>query len=76
MADYAKAALGTLFLALTLGAMALVMIWGFLSMFHANTVIILSGESLGALGVAIVSVPLFRLILRNERNRLDRAAAD
>lgn len=63
------ATIGTLFLGLTLGAMCLVMIWGILSMIHANNIIILSGESLAAIGLLIMSVPVFRLILKNERGR-------
>ncbi len=68
MNNYVKAAIGTLFLAMTLGAMGEVMIWGVLSMFHANTVVILSGETLGAIALLIVAVPVFQLILRNERS--------
>lgn len=69
MNNYVKAAIGTLFLALTLGAMGEVMIWGLLSMFHANTLVILSGETLGAIILLVMSVPVFQLILRNERGR-------
>ena len=68
MNNHVKAAIGTLFLAMTLGAMGEVMIWGVLSMFHANTLVILSGETLGAIALLIVSVPVFQLILRNERS--------
>lgn len=68
MNNYVKAAIGTLFLALTLGAMGEIMIWGVLSMFHANTLVILSGETLGAIALLVVAVPVFRLILRNERS--------
>jgi len=67
MTDYAKATIGTLFLALTLGAMCLVLIWGLLSLLHANQIIILSGETLGALGLLVASVPVFQLILKTER---------
>lgn len=68
MNDYTKAAIGTLFLAMTLGAMGEVMIWGLLSMFHANPLMIVSGETLGAIALLVVAVPVFRLILRNERS--------
>ncbi|GAB5457341.1 MAG: hypothetical protein Hens3KO_03710 [Henriciella sp.] len=74
MIDYAKAALGTLFLGITLGAMCLVVIWGLLSMFHASNIVILSGETIGAIGLLVVAVPLFRLILRNERSGCLEAA--
>lgn len=67
MNNYAKAAIGTLFLALTLGAMGEVMIWGLLSMFHANSVVIISGETLGSVALLVISIPVFQLILRNER---------
>ncbi len=68
MSDYVKAAIGTLFLAMTLGAMGEVMIWGGLSMLHANSMVILSGEALGAIALLVVAVPVFQLILRNERS--------
>ena len=68
MSVYVKAAIGTLFLALTLGAMGEVMIWGGLSMFHANNFVILSGETIGAIFLLGLSVPVFQRILRNERN--------
>ncbi len=74
MIDYAKAALGTLFLGITLGAMCLIVIWGLLSMFHASNIVILSGETIGAIGLLVVAVPLFRLILRNERSGSSEAA--
>lgn len=68
MSVYVKAAIGTLFLAMTLGAMGEVMIWGVLSMFHASTLVILSGEILAAIALLVVAVPVYRLILRNERS--------
>lgn len=69
--DYVKAAIGTFFLAQTLGVMCLVMIWGILSALHANGIIILTGESLGLLALAIICVPLYKLILKNERFQTD-----
>lgn len=74
MVDYAKAGLGTLFLGITLGAMALVMIWGLLSMIHANNTIILSGEVMGLIGLSVLSVPVFKLILKNERGNAQEVA--
>lgn len=69
MIDYAKAAIGTLFIGITLGTMCLVMIWGLLSMFHANGIIIFSGETIGTIGILVLAVPLFNLILKNEHGR-------
>ncbi len=74
MANYAKAGIGTLFLGITVGAMALVMIWGLLSMIHANNIIILSGEAMGLIGLLVLSVPVFKLILKNERGNTQEVA--
>lgn len=68
MSVYIKAAIGTLFLALTLGAMGEVIIWGVLTMFHVNNFVVLSGETVGAIVLIGLSVPVFQRILRNERN--------
>ncbi len=76
MADYAKAGLGTLFLGITLGAMALVMIWGLLSMIHANNTIILSGEAMGFIVLLGLSVPVFKRILKNERGHAAAFASE
>ena len=76
MTDYVKAGIGTLFLALTLGAMGEVMIWGILSMLHASLLIILSGETLGLIILLVLSVPVYQLILRNERTYGLTAAAE
>lgn len=69
MSFYAKAAIGTLFLALTIGAMGEVMIWGALSLLHASDLMILSGEAIGGIILLCLSVPVFQRILRNERGR-------
>ncbi len=67
MWDHIKALIGTLLLLETLGVMFFASIWAFLKVLHANQFIVLSGEVLAALGILIVSVPLYRLVLQNER---------
>jgi len=74
--DYVKAAIGTFFLAQTLGVMCLVVIWGLLSALHANELIILTGESVGVLALAIICIPLYQLILKNERSQADELRID
>ena len=71
-----KAAIGTSFLAMTIGSMGLLLIWGVLSVFHASKWVIISGETLGIIAISALCVPVFAMILKNERERQYTASSD
>jgi len=76
MPCYAKALLGTIFLDLTLGLMFLGLVWGLLSLMHPAPIVIVSGEVIAGLAIIAVNVPLFRLILSNERDMASQLKAE
>lgn len=67
MSDYFKAFISTFFIFETLGLVFLGLVWSVLGLLHASNIIVITGEAIAALVLLTLSVPVYRIVLRSER---------
>ncbi|WP_371396702.1 hypothetical protein [Fretibacter rubidus] len=72
---YLKALAGTMFLMVILSVFTEGMIWVMLDLFHASKAVIISGEVLGLIPLAIAFVFIYKTALSAEREILSQENA-